>query len=253
MLIMLLYNTFLVSGGFKTMNIVLIDDDIQFLKEFEIKVKKQAKKIFDYVNVDISTDASILDEKKYSIYFLDIDLIDSNGIDIAKKLKQKSKALAIVIFITSHNDLVFNAMTVQPFYFIRKSNIENDIITAFILIKDYFINKESYVFKYNGEDIILYVEDIIYIEINDHLSTIYTNSNKFHLYKSLIDLLNEINSPLIVQVNRKQCINISHITKQNRNNLYLDNLIQVKIGNKYRNEFEEKLNNYLIQSNSYVI
>jgi len=228
------------------MNIVLIDDDIKFLKIFKSKVKGYAKKIFSNFNIDISLDISILEKNIYSIYFLDIDLINENGIDVAKKIK-KENSNAKVIFTTSKNDLIYKAISIQPFYFIRKSDLETDLATAFILIEDYFLKKKFYSFKYEQEKINLYIEDIIYFEINDHLITIYTNSKQYYLYKPLKQLINEIHSPLIIQVNRKQCINLSHITNKKRNTLILDNSTKIKIGNKYKDNLKSKLSQYINQ------
>ena len=233
------------------MNIVLVDDDIQFLYKFKTKVTKYAKEIFDNVNIDISLDTSILNEKIYSIYFLDIDLINEDGINVAKYIKKRNSN-AKIIFTTSKNNLVYNAIATQPFYFIRKSELDKDLATAFVLIKSYFSKKEVYLFKYESENINLSIEDIIYCEINDHLITIYTNSKHYHLYKPMKKLLNEINSPLIVQVNRKQCINLSHITSKKRNSIYLDNSIKIKIGSKFKDSFNDVLTQYIKQGDKYA-
>ena len=234
------------------MNIVLIDDDIQFIKNFKIKVTKYAKEIFDNIDIDISLNTSILKEKIYSIYFLDIDLINENGIEIAKNIKNENPN-AKIIFTTSKNNLVYNAITTQPFYFIRKSELDRDLATAFLLIRNHFFKKESYLFKYESEKINLPIENIVYCEINDHLITIYTNSKQYHLYKSLKKLLDEINSTLIIQVNRKQCVNLTHITNKKRNDIFLDNSIKIKIGSKFKNNFDNILAQYIKQGDKYVI
>lgn len=97
------------------------------------------------------------------------------------------------------------------------------------------------------EIINLCIDEIIFCEINDHLVTICTSSKQYHLYKSLKDLLNEIDSSLIVQVNRKQCINLTHITEKKRNTIILDNSIKIKIGNTFKDIFNNKLQQYINQ------
>lgn len=226
------------------MNIVLIDDDIEFLNSFKKMIRLYAKTLFDTVNIETSTDISILSNKIYTIYFLDIDLLNENGIDVAKTIKMQNRN-AKIIFTTSKNDLVYNAISIQPFYFIRKSDLENDLATAFVLIKNYFIEKKYYSLKYENENIQIYIEDIIYFETNDHLTTIFTSSKQYHLYKPLKIILEEINSNSIIQVNRKQCVNFMHVIKEKKHTLILDIPIIIKIGPKYRNEVKTKLNNYI--------
>ena len=211
------------------MNIIILDDDILFLNTFKNKIQHFAKKIFNDVTIDISTNTSILQNKTYSIYFLDIDLINENGIAVATNIKRLN-ASAIIIFTTARNDLIYNAITVQPFYFIRKSELDNDLATAFILLKDYFIDKPFFSFKYESEQIKLYIEDIIFFETNDHLTTIFTNSKQYHLYTPLKKLMNLLNSPNIIQANRNQCINVAHVIQEKGNYLILDNSYKIKIG-----------------------
>lgn len=227
------------------MNIIILDDDILFLNTFKNKIQHFAKKIFNDVTIDISTNTSILQNKTYSIYFLDIDLINENGIAVATNIKRLN-ASAIIIFTTARNDLIYNAITVQPFYFIRKSELDNDLATAFILLKDYFIDKPFFSFKYESEQIKLYIEDIIFFETNDHLTTIFTNSKQYHLYTPLKKLMNLLNSPNIIQANRNQCINVAHVIQEKGNYLILDNSYKIKIGKKYKDNLKYTLNNHLM-------
>lgn len=227
------------------MNIIILDDDILFLNTFKNKIQHFAKKIFNDVTIDISTNTSILQNKTYSIYFLDIDLINENGIAVATNIKRLN-ASAIIIFTTARNDLIYNAITVQPFYFIRKSELDNDLATAFILLKDYFIDKPFFSFKYESEQIKLYIEDIIFFETNDHLTTIFTNSKQYHLYTPLKKLMNLLNSPNIIQANRNQCINVAHVIQEKGNYLILDNSYKIKIGKKHKDNLKYTLNNYLM-------
>ena len=227
------------------MNIIILDDDILLLNTFKNKIQHFAKKIFNDVTIDISTNTSILQNKTYSIYFLDIDLINENGIAVATNIKRLN-ASAIIIFTTARNDLIYNAITVQPFYFIRKSELDNDLATAFILLKDYFIDKPFFSFKYESEQIKLYIEDIIFFETNDHLTTIFTNSKQYHLYTPLKKLMNLLNSPNIIQANRNQCINVAHVIQEKGNYLILDNSYKIKIGKKYKDNLKYTLNNYLM-------
>ena len=66
------------------MKIVIIDDDISFLEMFNKKINSSMKKIFDQVIIDQYTNINLF-PFQYDIYFLDIDLIDDNGISIAGK------------------------------------------------------------------------------------------------------------------------------------------------------------------------
>ena len=60
-----------------------------------------------------------------------------------------------------------------------------------------------------------FISKILYFfETNDHLSTIFTNSKQYHIYIPFKELLIELHSPLILQSNRNQCVNISHVIQE---------------------------------------
>lgn len=233
------------------MNIAIIDDDLIFLKHFNLIIHEYTNKIFEHFTIDTYNNTDFL-QKYYNIYFIDIDLIDKNGIDFAIEIKKYNKN-ALIIFVTSKNNLIFNAIVVQPFYFIRKSNLKTDVNTAFMLLKDYFNKKQIYSFKYESMEIKLFIDDIIYFETNDHLTTIYTTYKQYHIYKSLKSLLTEINSWLIIQVNRKQCVNIDYITDIKYNFLTLNNQIKIKIGKIFKINLNNRINDRMNQRSNYDI
>ena len=58
--------------------------------------------------------------QKYDIMFLDIDMPEMSGFEIASELR-KEKSNCLIIFITSHSELVYDSLDFQPFNFIRKN------------------------------------------------------------------------------------------------------------------------------------
>ena len=227
------------------MNIAIIDDDLYFLNNFKKKVKEYSRNLFNS-SIDIFTSCSSIFLKKYDIYFLDIDMPSSNGIAIAKKIKD-TNTLAKIIFITSHVDLVFSAITIQPFYFIRKTNLDKDLSIAFALLEDCYTRKEYYKFKYNSEIINILVDDILYLETSDHLTTIYTCLNQYHIYKSLKDIQKEIHSQNLIQINRKTIINILHVSYGKKNTVMLDNKKTFKISRTFIKSFNNAFNTFIFK------
>lgn len=221
------------------MKIAIIDDDISFLEMFNKKISLSMKKIFDLVTVDQYTNIDHF-PFQYDIYFLDIDLIDDNGISIAEKIKINNKN-ALIIFVTSKNNLVFSALKVQPFYFIRKSNLDDEFETALMLLKEHFNQKSYFSFKYDFEHIKILTDDILYLEVDNHLTSLVTKSKSYYLYKSLKEIMNAINSNDFIQISRKNCVNINHIKQYKKNAILLDNNQALKIGIAFKNAVAERM------------
>lgn len=231
------------------MNILILDDDISFLNFFKARIQPFFRSLFSELNIEVSSDVSIIDQKNYDIYFLDIDLIEYDGIELSKKIKVINPS-GKIIFITAKDDLVYEAIAVAPFHFIRKSHLEKDLQRSYLLIADSYRQKKFYETRYNNEIIKILIDNIIYLETDDHLTTIYTNYKNYHIYKSMKQAMTELNCPEIVQINKNQCINLSHLVMQKKDDLFLDNEMSFKLSKRFKPSFEKDLNQYLEMENN---
>lgn len=114
------------------MNILICDDNTAFAMQLE-------KDISEYfhnpnMNINVVTDHFDQIEGTYDVIFMDIELNDKNGIEIAKYHKDKHNCL--VIFTSSHENLVFNTFQVEPFQFIRKNHYDYDKNIVFKQLKE---------------------------------------------------------------------------------------------------------------------
>lgn len=63
------------------------------------------------------------------ILFLDIDMPEMNGIEVARKIREWDER-QLIVFLTDHADYVFDTFEVQPFRFIRKSKMRMELYLA---------------------------------------------------------------------------------------------------------------------------
>lgn len=107
--------------------IYICDDNIEFADSVEKEIKlcladkqKYEAKIFD-------NGISLLNEfdiQVPDVVFLDIDMPEMDGFEVASQI-QKRKEETIIIFVTSHDDMVYNSYKYHPFWFIRKSHMHD--------------------------------------------------------------------------------------------------------------------------------
>ena len=167
------------------MLIKIVDDDQVFAKKIERMVYDGFKDIFLDYSIDCIT--SHFEDRyfeKGDIFFLDIDLKEKNGIKIAEEIRENNSN-AIIIFVSAMNDMVFDSLIVQPFYFIRKDNFDRDMKIACTLIQKY-INKlfkysplfKEYLKKFKG----LKVDEsrITPISYYDLQCAVYSNNTNFY-------------------------------------------------------------------------
>ena len=74
-------------------------------------------------------------EEGFGLVFLDIDLQNTTGLDVAEQVINYKKD-AQIIFLSQREDLVFECLKFHPFGFIRKSKLIDD----FALMMNQFVN-----------------------------------------------------------------------------------------------------------------
>ena len=226
------------------MKVVVIDNDNVFLKQFLVMIEPLCNELYKKCEIISYSKFQQDIENNSDVIFLDIDLDDINGIDIAKQIRDGNKNTKI-IFVTSNNHLVYNALTVQPFYFIRKNQLESDLSTAFTLLKDAVQEKDIYSFQYNGMDKSIYIEDIVYIDVNDHLCSLHmSNKQEYHFYKPLSKIVKEIDSNVFCQIHKKYYVNLKYVKLMKRNTVKLLNGEELIVGRKYKDSIIDAFGKY---------
>ena len=57
---------------------------------------------------------------QHDILFLDIELKDINGIDMARQLRKESESESVIVFVTALKEYIFDAFDVQAFQYLLK-------------------------------------------------------------------------------------------------------------------------------------
>lgn len=133
-----------------------------------------------------------LDRKKYALLFLDIDMVDSDGIALAKKLRNENND-ADIIFVSNREDRVFDSFSVHPFGFVRKSVFLKDIsavLEGWLSRRDNFSRTISLRMPWQGV-VSLPVKDIVYIEGSQKDQIVHMHKHDTVVVRSTMDSLEE--------------------------------------------------------------
>ena len=86
------------------MKLVIIDDDLQFATAMKNDLLIHFCKYDEDVEIDIIDDNyfNLINANQYLFYFIDIDLNNINGYELANRIKQNQKN-CYIIFVSSHN------------------------------------------------------------------------------------------------------------------------------------------------------
>lgn len=236
-------------------NIAICDDKKaeidNLLKEIDIVFSKyiSAKnKIEVYQYTDPNKLIEEYKTKNYDLIFLDIEMPWMDGFSVAEILTNISPHVKIV-FVTSHDDLVYDSFKYTPIEFIRKNNLSYDMErkSKYIFSK---INQAgaNYIFVQNNISTALKLSDIIYIENIRNDIKLYTNNAKVYMLKrkTLKNFISELEYDNIIQIHMSYAVNIEYIYSPPKydNITLIKNDIVLPVGRKFKNNLSEKFIEY---------
>lgn len=153
---------------------------------------------------------------------LDIDMPEGDGITIANTLSNQYPLLPI-LFVTNHDNMVFEAVKCSPFRFIRKSHLQEELAEAIPALTAKLAN-ETFLFDIrNGSSTIkCQITDIIYIESSRHYLDIYTTNGVYHIRAKMSDYDKRLTDYGFVRIHVGYLVNVRYIYQLSSKGVLLD-------------------------------
>lgn len=189
--------------------------------------------------IDLTTDI-------FDILLLDIDLPDKSGIDFANdyiKIYPNTK----IIFISSHDELVFDSFKVHPYNFIRKENIDIELNDTLLELLDLLkMLKKEIVLNNKDNTTIIQQSDIIYIESFKHYCYIYTKrtTEPYKIRTNMRQILEDLNF-CFYRINRSYIINLNEIKQIKNGRVILKNNMEVTLQRGQIKKFQNTYDHFL--------
>ncbi len=190
----------------------------------------------------------------FDTLFLDIDMPETGGFDIAKILRDGFSD-CLIVFVTSHSELVYDSLDFQPFNFIRKNSdmpLEESIPKIVSKLVANLRQGDTLLIKYRlSNKIPVRIRDIICIESSAHYLN-YRIAEKGTVRQvvsrgSISEWQEFFESYNFARVHKGFIVNLSHIRYLNygRHEVVLSEGTAVPIGKKYKSDLEEKYSLFL--------
>lgn len=187
-----------------------------------------------------------IQEKKYfDIVLLDIEMPGRNGMDIAAKIKQYLPN-TYIIFITSHLKYAIESFELSVFRYIPKENIKEKLEYA-LLDAVKLINieeKNEYIIATPNRFEKIAYREIMYIQKDGKNSIIVTTQGETKVRKSLIKVVEELNSEEFIFIDRGCVINIIFIKRIKDTEIIMKNGVRLQMSATRIPEIKKFLNTY---------
>ncbi|MCR5556774.1 MAG: LytTR family DNA-binding domain-containing protein [Butyrivibrio sp.] len=156
----------------------------------------------------------------YDIYLLDIYVDKLNGIEIAESIR-KSNEGAEIIFMTSSNAFYKDAFRIHAAHYLEKPILESDFFDAMDRVCS--VNDVRYLtVRESGEVSKINIDDILYIESEDHYKRIVTVDKSYFVRSTMQALTDEINCEYFHALGMKTLINLKKVLKITKDIVSMD-------------------------------
>lgn len=199
------------------LNISLVEDESVYLDKVErILISTLNSKQCNFSLSKYHSAEELLNDKnsKYiDLAFLDIQLINMNGIELSKKLYSFNKRI-IVVFLTSYDIFARDAFGLNVFRYILKADIDNFLPKVIIeLLELLSINRNELTFRSNNIDYLIKIGNIICFTFEGRNIHLHTNDKILKLSPNITikDIYNKLDPNKFVCPNSGTIINIDYI------------------------------------------
>lgn len=184
--------------------------------------------------------------QEYEAIFLDIEMPELDGMKTAAQLREMGIYVPI-IFLTSHTELAMEGYEVSAFRFLAKPIQIEKLEQTLYMLKEELCEKKKLMIRYEGEDVILTVDDIIYVEAMNNSISIVMKDQKYVIRKKINDIEKELQeiSDAFVRVHRGYIVNLGHVKKQSGNEVSMANGMSLPISRSLAGTFKKRLFEYV--------
>ena len=244
----------------KTMRIYICDDEPQVAKqigqlvqdcmpECKIAEPENPQELF-----------RLLQEEDCDVLLLDIDMPEITGLEVAKWL-ENLKQKPLLVFVTNHDELVYDSLQYHPFGFVRKGYLEAELPKILAdCRKELNSKKQRYHFRTAEGQVSLLLEDILYFEAEGNYLWVYANltadggeetachKQKRYRFRETMSAVQEaLESQGFVRVHRGFLVNQAVVELLGADELKLTDGSSIPIGRNYGEAAKKQIMRYMLR------
>jgi two-component system response regulator LytT len=228
------------------MRIAVCDDEELFRIEFKTILDKVL--VNSEYDIDTFSGGSSLYEaflkNPFDLVFLDIEMPGIDGITLAKRLRAVSENVQIV-FLTSHIEYALEGYEVNALRYLVKPVDMNKLSEVLKYIQDKKNNSRQIMIKQEGEDIVIDISDVIYIESLDKNVRIVTSKSEYITRYNISDYEEELKNSGFFRSHRSYLISLSKVKKIVKNDVIMDGDISLPVSRSNVKALKEALYAYV--------
>lgn len=227
--------------------IAMCDDDRDFSERIKLLIDQYflTQSIDSDVLIFSGGNCFLTANTDYNAVFLDIDMPDISGFDVAEQINNDT----LIVFVTTHDELVYSSLKFRPFRFIRKAYLEEELPEALDAIQKETLKRSAgkkFMLQTKNGEVLLNVNEIEYIEIYGHWLRVYlAGGDTLECYGSLSVLEEQLDRFDFARTHKSYLVNCHYIFSIQKNRIILDDRTEIPLSRYKADTVKNKFKNHL--------
>ncbi|WP_158799100.1 LytTR family DNA-binding domain-containing protein [Pedobacter sp. L105] len=230
------------------LNCIIIDDEPDAVDLLELLIKQSTTWTLQAKCYNALEALAFLKDNKVDFVFLDINMPQLTGIELAALLPISTK----IIFTTAYSEYAFESYGFQTIDYLLKPITLKRFLAAVQKIEKFFFKQEpvqtqnadtgqeSFFFKSGKTIRKIVLKDILYFEGEKDYVGLVTSKEKLLIYRRLKDIEAQLNLPFL-RVHNSYIINYEQLDKIEDNHVYIAGK-KIPVSEKFRDVFMDIIN-----------
>lgn len=180
---------------------------------------------------------------EFDLIFVDDGFEGRTTIETAKIIRARHPSGAVVV-ISDDTEKVYDAFLVKAFRFLVKPIEESSVTECLDAYRKENYSYKMVVAKVQGVFRTFSTEEIIYIEADGKITTIYCDTSGIVTTTPYIQISQQLPEEYFITPHRSFAVNMMHIREFDQNQLILDNNVAIPLSRRRKMDFFIKFNEF---------
>jgi len=199
----------------------------------------------EYQVQTFSSGAKLLeDSRHFDLIFLDIDMPDISGIQVAKEIRRRDEG-SYVVFLTSHSDFYEQAFRVQVYRYLRKPIQKESFLEATFAIEEEIQKRGVLSVKTADGDYGIPARRILYVEAANRHVYIHTKDEVLETNFRLSDMEQVLLPYDFIKINKSVLVSLYYVRKVGYEYLLLENGEELDVSRRKMAVVREQFRQYV--------